>query len=86
MASTAQCEKLFDRYVDLLLSEDPRARAMTSEDRAVLRGNLAVEARSESDASDLRQVRSQCETEVTEAEYKCAIWAPTSRAWHDCIE
>jgi hypothetical protein len=83
MASPAQCEKLLDRFIDLKLSEDPRAPSMTSEDRARLRGTLAAEVQSD---SDVRQVKNQCQTEVTEAEYQCAIAARTSKAWNDCIE
>jgi hypothetical protein len=83
MASTAQCEKLLDRFIDLKLSEDPRAPAMTSEERARLRGTLAAEVQSD---SDVRQVKDQCQTEVTEAEYQCAIGARTSKAWNDCIQ
>jgi hypothetical protein len=83
MASPAQCERLLDRFIDLRLSEDGRARTMTSEDRAALRGKIAIEALSD---SDVQQVKAQCQTEVTETEYKCAIAAPTSRAWNDCIQ
>jgi hypothetical protein len=83
MASPAQCEKLLDRFIDLKLSEDPRARTMSSEDRARLRGQIALEVQSD---SDVRQVRDQCRTEVTEAEYQCAVRAPTSAAWNDCIQ
>lgn len=83
MASPAQCEKLLDRFIDLKLSEDPRARTMTSEDRAALRGKIAIEVLTD---SDVQQVKTQCQTEVTEAEYKCAIAAPTSRVWNDCIQ
>jgi hypothetical protein len=83
MASPAQCEKLLDRFIDLKLSESPRAASMTSEDRAILRGKIAADVFFDDDA---RQVRTQCETEVTEAEYQCAIGARTSRAWNDCIE
>jgi len=83
MASPAQCEKLLDRFIDLKLSEDSHARTMTSEDRAVLRGKIAMDVLSD---SDVQQVRTQCQTEVTESEYKCAIAAPTSRVWNDCIQ
>jgi len=83
MASPAQCEKLLDRFIDLKLSENVRARTMTSEDRAALRGKIAMEVLSD---SDVQQVKTQCQTEVTEAEYKCAIAAPTPRAWNDCIQ
>jgi hypothetical protein len=83
MASAAQCERLFERFIDLKLSEDPRAPTMTSEDRAHLRGQIAAQVQSD---SDVQQVQHQCETQVTEAEYKCAIAAPTSKAWNDCIQ
>jgi hypothetical protein len=83
MASPAQCERLLDRFIDLRLSEDARARTMTSEGRAALRGKIAVEVLSD---GDVQQVKAQCQTEVTETEYKCAIAAPTSRVWNDCIQ
>jgi hypothetical protein len=83
MASTAQCEKLLDRFIDLKLSEDPRARTMTSEDRARLRGQIALQVLSD---ADVQQVKNQCVTQVTEQEYQCAIAAPTSKAWNDCIQ
>ncbi len=83
MASPAQCEKLIDRFIDLRLSEDPHAAAMSSEDRARLRGQIAAQVQAD---SDVQQVKDQCQTEVTEAEYRCAIAARTSQAWNDCIE
>jgi hypothetical protein len=83
MASAAQCEKLLDRYIDLKLSESPAARTMTDVDRAHLRGKIALDVLAD---SDVQQVKNQCETEVTEAEFHCAIKATTSRAWNDCIQ
>jgi hypothetical protein len=83
MASPAQCEKLLDRFIDLKLSEDPKAASMTDVDRAALRGKIAQDVNSD---SDVQQVKSQCITEVTAGEYRCAIAAATSKAWNDCIE
>jgi hypothetical protein len=83
MASQAQCDKLLDHFIDMKLSEDPRAPKMTSEQRASLRGQIALDVDSD---SDVQQVKNQCLTEVTAAEYKCAIEAKTSRAWNDCIQ
>jgi len=83
MASPAQCEKLLERFIDLKLSEDPRARTMSAEERATLRGKIALEIQGD---SDVRQVKDQCEAEVTEAEYACAVATRTSRAWNDCIQ
>jgi hypothetical protein len=83
MASAAQCERLLDRYIDLKLSEDPQAPRLTTEDRARLRGKIAVEVLAD---SDVKQVKNQCRTQVTEGEYDCAVKASTSQAWNDCIE
>lgn len=83
MASPAQCERLLNRYIDLKLGEDPTASAMTSEARATLRAKIAIDVLSD---SDVHQVRTQCESEVTEAEFTCAIAAQTSKVWNDCIE
>jgi hypothetical protein len=83
MASLAQCEKLLDRFIDLKISEDPRASSMSSEERATLRGKIAGEVSSD---SDVQQVKTQCQTEVRATEYRCAIAAATSKAWNDCIE
>lgn len=83
MASRAQCERLLDRFIDLELSEDAAARTMTSEQRAHLRAKIATDVLSD---GDVKQVKYQCETEVTEGEYQCAVKAPTSRAWNDCIQ
>jgi hypothetical protein len=83
MASAAQCERLLNRYIDLKLSEDPTATRLSTEDRAHLKGKIAMDVQSD---SDVQQVRNQCLTEVTVAEYDCAVKATTSRAWNDCIE
>jgi hypothetical protein len=83
MASSAQCERLLERFIDLKLSEEPRARTMTSEDRAQLRAQIATQVLSD---SDVQQVKSQCQTEVTIQEYECAVAAQSSKAWNDCIE
>lgn len=82
MASAAECEHLLDRYIDLRLSEDPSAPRLTTEDRSRLRGRIAGEVLSEPGAG---QVKTQCQSEVTQAEYDCAIKAPTAKAWNDCI-
>lgn len=83
LASAAQCERLLDRFIDLRLSEDPAARTMTSEDRAHLRAKIATDVLSD---SDVQQVKNQCQTEVTKTEYECAIRAPSSKVWNDCIQ
>jgi hypothetical protein len=83
MASAAQCERLLNRYIDLKLSEDPTAPRLSTEDRAYLRGRIAMEVMSD---SDVQQVKNQCTTEVTVGEFDCAVKAASSKAWNACIE
>jgi hypothetical protein len=83
MASPAQCEKLLERFIDLKMSENPKAPMLTDVDRAALRGRITEDVNSD---SDVQQVKNQCVTEVTAVEYRCAIAATTSKAWNDCIE
>lgn len=83
MASTAQCAELFDRYIDLKLSESPGAASLSAEQRATRRAKIATEVLSD---SDVQQVKTQCQTEVTSAEYDCAVKTTTSKGWNDCIE
>jgi hypothetical protein len=83
MASRAQCERMGDRYLDLELSAEPTARAMTPEVRAAWRGRLAVEALSGPQAG---RMGPRCEANVTEAAYRCAVAASTLAAWQRCLE
>jgi len=82
MASAAQSGRLLNRFIDLKLSENRAAPAMTSEDRARLRGRIATEVMFDSEA---HRMKARCGSELTEAQYNCAIVAPTSSAWSDCL-
>jgi len=83
MASPAECERLLDRYIDLKLSESPAAPRLSTEERSRLRGRIALQVLSD---SDVKQVKTQCLTQVTQGEYDCGIKASTSQAWNDCIQ
>ena len=82
-ASRAQCERLRDRYIDLELSSQTAAGAMTPETRAFLRGRLAMDALSGPQAAKIDE---RCEARVSEAAYKCAVNASTLTAWQRCLE
>jgi hypothetical protein len=82
-ASAAQCERILELYIDLRLSDDPAATRMTLEDRAHLRGQLAESVLSEPRVAKVKQ---RCLSDVTVAEYQCAMKARSSKAWNDCVE
>ena len=81
-ATLAECSALYDRFLDLKLADDPRAKTMGDAERAAARKALEPAVASD---SDVQQVTKQCETEVTRQEYDCAIRASTAREWNDCI-
>jgi hypothetical protein len=83
MATPAECEKLLQHFIDMKLAEDPRAKNANDAQRADLRTQISHEILSD---PDVRQVQTQCQTEVTQAEYECAVVATTARAWNDCIQ
>lgn len=83
MATPEQCQRLLDHFAELKVAENPRAAALSAKDRDELREH--VQAEMERD-SDVHQVKYECVTEVTAAEYTCAVAAPTADRWSDCIE
>jgi hypothetical protein len=83
MATPPECEQLLQHFIDLKVAEDPRGKGATDAARAELRIQISREVVSD---SDVHQVQTQCLTEVTQAEYTCAMAAATARAWNDCIQ
>jgi len=83
MATPPECEQLLQHFIDLKVAEDPRGKNATEVARAELRLQISREITSD---SDVHQVQTQCQTEVTQAEYTCAMAATTARAWNDCIQ
>jgi hypothetical protein len=83
MATPAQCEQLLQHFIDMKLAEDPRAKGASDVRRSELRTQISREILSD---SDVRQVQTQCQTEVTKTEFDCAVAATTARAWNDCIQ
>ena len=81
-ATQAECNALYERFLDLKLADDPRLKSITPEERANARKALVASVATD---SDVQQVTRQCETEVTREEYDCAIKATTSVAWNECI-
>jgi hypothetical protein len=83
MATPDQCQQLLEHFIDLKVAEDPAAATMTPKDRAAVRERVTGEIQRD---SDVQQVKYECVTEVTAAEYNCAIAATKASRWGDCIE
>jgi hypothetical protein len=82
-ASREECDKMMDHYVDLVIKEDTSLASLPPESRAAAREVKRELKRGE---PTYLKVAERCETEVTRAEYSCALDAPTSAAWEKCIK
>lgn len=85
----AECTEMLDRYIDMTVagepvtsgSDDPldpnsaSARAAREMKKSQRKGNASY-----------TRVRQQCEAEITQREYRCAMKAPTPETWQACID
>ncbi|HEX8795671.1 MAG TPA: hypothetical protein VF765_32195 [Polyangiaceae bacterium] len=83
MATAAECDQLLQHFIDMKVAEDPRGKGASDAGKAELRIQISREILSD---PDVRQVQTQCQTEVTQDEFDCASHATTARAWNDCIQ
>lgn len=83
MATPDQCHALIEHFIDLKLAAEPGAATMTPADRAARRAKIEADVQTD---SDVLQVKTSCTTQVTEAEYTCAIAAQSADRWNDCID
>ncbi len=73
----AQCDQLLDRYAQLVVTEKypdagpDRIKAEQEHERAEARGDDAFK---------------NCSSEVSRAEFDCAMHAPTADAFEKCLE
>lgn len=78
-----QCTEMLDKYLDMTIAQEPsladldpaEARAAREMKKAIRRGEPSY-----------KRVHDQCESEITKAEYRCAMKAPTPESWQACID
>jgi hypothetical protein len=81
--SVEECGTMLDRYVDMTAGQDPAFAGLAEERAALLRASKRAQKRLE--ASYTRAL-TQCQREVSRAEYECAMKAKTPNDWEACIE
>lgn len=82
-ATRAQCNEMLDHYLDMVIASDPsladlppaEARAAREMKKALRKGEPGY-----------ARVESQCESEISRSEYRCAMKAPTPETWQACID
>ena len=76
-ASASQCDQLLDRYATLVVTEKrPEASAAD------------IQAEQQHEKSEARgdDAFKNCSSEVSQAEFQCAMHAPTADAFEKCLE
>ena len=81
--STEECGRMLDRYVDMTAGRDPALAGLPETRAAEVRD--AKRAAKRLEPSYGRSLE-QCRSEVSRAEYDCAMAAPTPNDWEACIE
>lgn len=81
-ATRAQCNEMLDKYLSMVLASDADRDLSPEQQRA------AVEARMANKKAEPRytRVQQQCEAEITQREYRCAMKAFNPEIWQACID
>jgi hypothetical protein len=79
----AECTELLDKYIGMVIGADPALANLPPDQARAVREMKAALKRAE---KSYAQVESQCEAEVTRAEYKCAMKAGNADEWEACIQ
>lgn len=82
-ATKEQCAEMLDKYLDMTIAGEPSLADLSpAEARAAREMKKALRKNEPSYA----RVANQCETEITKAEYRCAMKAPSPETWQACID
>ncbi len=80
--TTAECDAMLDRYLDMTEDDDPALKGMTGEPRAGVRAERIATRRA---SISYLAAEARCTTEVTRAEQVCAMKAPSANDWEACL-
>src|SRR5579859_128145 len=79
----ADCTRMLDRYIDMVIDGDPTSKDLAPEQMAAVRDMKKAVKKGE---PSYARVEKQCQAEVTRREYDCAMAAKTPDEWEACIE
>ncbi len=81
-ATKADCARMIDHYLDLVLAEDPSLAKLPPDQLAAAR---AMKRELKLGEKSYAMVHDRCETEVTGGEVRCALGASTAAEWDTCF-
>jgi hypothetical protein len=82
-ATREQCNEMLDKYLDMTLASDPALADLSPEEARAAREMKKALRKSE---PSYARVESQCESEISKSEYRCAMKATTPETWQACID
>lgn len=82
-ASKKDCEEMLDKYLDMVMGEDPELGKLPPEQQKTVRDMKRAVRKGE---PSYKKVFEQCEAEITKKEYRCAMAAPNPNVWESCID
>lgn len=82
-ASKQECEQMLDKYLDMVMAEEPELDKLPPDQKKVARDMKRAVRKAE---PSYQKVFSQCEAEITKKEYRCAMAAPNPNVWESCID
>jgi hypothetical protein len=81
-ATKADCAKMIDHYLDLVLAEDPSLATLPPEQLAAAR---AMKRELKLGEKNYATVHDRCEAEVTGGQVRCALAASSAAEWNGCF-
>jgi len=84
-ATSTQCTEMLEKYVDMTSAAEPALADLRPDDPRIFAARELAKAKKKEDPS-FRRVQAQCEAEVTQREYRCAMKAPNPETWQACID
>jgi hypothetical protein len=82
-ASKQDCEQMLDKYLDMVMAEEPDADKLPADQKKAVRDMKRAVRKAE---PSYQKVFSQCEAEITKKEYRCAMAAGNANVWESCID
>jgi len=88
----AACTEMLDRYIDMTVAGEPLpsgiddSRDPLDPNSASARAAREMKKSQRKGSASYARVREQCEAEITQREYRCAMKAPTPETWQACID
>lgn len=78
-----ECAQMLDRYIEMTVAADPALADLSADDARASRDAKKAERKT---TPSYARAEQQCEAEISQREYRCAMKAPSPETWQACID